>query len=943
MDGLTDSRKSCRQNHCRYAIISVMKKMLVVLLLLCSCASLDAAPKGRSGSDGRDQVPSMSKRRIAEIASYLPEEPSAPCAGITNRKAWEKLAELESAATIIKRAESILVQSIPECPDNLYLEYSKTGNRRDYEIPYNRRISNAQTLAVAECLENKGRFVKKLCEYLETICAERSWVMPAHDGGLKTFDGQFFHIDLGSSARAHACARIVSMMRGVLPGVLSFKVKKEIEKRIFSTYRSYWSKKSGFGQLSWFAGPANWTAVCHCGVVCAALAVIEDRTDRATFVETAERCLPFYIAGFPADGYCSEGMGYWNYGWGHYLQLGLAVKQATGGKVDFFSDPKTRTIMSFGTGFQLKEGRGADFADGGGRVSDAVLLLGHLQWPDLPVNTSTLDNDLLSGGLAVFSLRAFGQLEGVPAARTDSLPMRNAFQFGQVWVFRQDPKSDVVPFSVGVKGGHNAEFHNHNDVGSYAVMFGNVMMAGDPGGTQYTALTFSPKRYTLPLLASYGHPVPVLNGCYQQQGREYAAKIMSTSFSDGKDRVVMDIAGAYPKKANVRSVVRTFEYDREGRKFSVTDNVTFKLKGVCSVPVLTPGFIEPGKEKGKYRLTVSAGEEVRECDLSISVTGAGWKLSEGKRIDNPDRTAPMRYAIILDGPVKTAEIKIEFSASDIAIAEAIASEAPPPDAAENEVADKEGPVLFDEAAGVKATIVYGGLEERVYAREMQWYLGEMTEESFRISEKEPESGPAVVVKVEPGDARVYTTKDRVFISGHGKGLSVAVSHFLEGLGIRYLHPADYGRVIPWKSKVMYPDSDWRAPPSAAPTAEVSRPDRRKLIQLLKSAQPVIRDYYAWHGVESGELPAPTADGWELYRRVKGVDMSDAAAIEALLVDFRRSAYGPAARIMNEYFKERAKTDPDQAKLAEILDRAMVETANEAAISARIRAISESLR
>lgn len=918
-----------------------MKKMLIVLVLFVF-ASVDAAPKGKNRSAAPRSVPSMSKSRIAEIASYLPEEPSAPCAGITNRKAWEKLAELESAATIIKKAESILVQSIPECPDNLYLEYSKTGNRRDYQIPYNRRISNAQTLAVAECLENKGRFVQKLCEYLETICAERSWVLPAHDGGLKTFDGQFFHIDLGSSARARACAWIVSMMRGVLPGVLSFKVKKEIEKRIFSTYRSYWNKKSDFGPLSWFAGPANWTAVCHCGVVCAALAIIEDRTDRATFIETAERCLPFYIAGFPADGYCSEGMGYWNYGWGHYLQIGLAVKQATGGKVDFFGDPKMRTIMSFGTGFQLKEGRGADFADGGGLVSDAVLLLGHLQWPDISVNTSTLDKDLLFGGLAVFSFRAFGQLEGVPAARTDVMPMRSTFPFGQVWVFRQDPKSDAATFSVGVKGGHNAEFHNHNDVGSYAVMFGNVMMAGDPGGTQYTALTFSPKRYTIPLLASYGHPVPVLNGCYQQAGREYAAKILSTDFSDEKEKVVMDIAGAYPKKANVRSVVRTFEYDRKGRKFIVTDNVTFKLKGIYSVPVLTSGFIEPGKEKGKYRLTVSAGDEVRECDLEISVTGAAWKLSEGKRIDNPNRTSPMRYAVMLDGPVKTAEIKMAFSASDIVIAEAIAAEAPPPDAAENDVVDKEGPVLFDETAGVKATIVYGGLEERVYAREMQWYLGEMTEETFRLSDKEPESGPAVIVKVEPGDARVYTTKDRVFISGHGKGLSVAVSHFLEGLGIRYLHPADYGRVIPWKSKVMYPDSDWRAPPSAALTAEVVRQDRRKLIQLLKSPQPVLRDYYAWHGVDSGEMPAPTADGWALYRKVKGVDPSDATANEALLVDFRRSAYGPAARIMNEYFQEQAKPMPDKARLVEILDRANVETANEAAISARIRAISESL-
>ena len=126
-------------------------------------------------------------------------------------------------------------------------------------------------------------------------------------------------------------------------------------------------------------------------------------------------------------------------------------------------------------------------------------------------------------------------------------------------------------------------------------------------------------------------------------------------------------------------------------------------------------------------------------------------------------------------------------------------------------------------------------------------------------------------------------------------------------------------------------------------AVAAKPDRRRLIELLKSPQPVLRDYYSWHGVDADSMPAPTADGWELYRKAKGVDPSDAAACEALLVDFRRSAYGPAARIMNEYFRECAKPSPDREKLAEILGRAEVETANEAAILARIRAISESLR
>ena len=439
--------------------------------------------------------------------------------------------------------------------------------------------------------------------------------------------------------------------------------------------------------------------------------------------------------------------------------------------------------------------------------------------------------------------------------------------------------------------------------------------------------------------------MPVLNGCYQEAGRERAARILSTAFSNDVERVVMEIAGAYPKKAKVKSVIRTFAYDREKKTFSVTDQVQFKLPGKFSVPILTFGFIEPKGDKGtgRYRLKANVGDAVRECDVTIAVKGSAWRLSDGKRIDNPRRSAPMRYAILLEGPVPSAEISVTFAADEEIIAAARAAEAPPPDAAESELEEKPGPVLFDEETGVKARIVYGGLEERVLAREIQWYLGEMAEERFPLAEQAPEEGPAIIIKVNPDDARVVTQKDRVVITGHGKGLSKAVTHFLEALGVRFLLPSDeYGRVIPGKTKVMYPDSDWREPPSAAPLAEAPKPDKQRLIALLKSPTPVKRGFYAWHGVDMVQMPTPTADGWDLYRTVKGVDAADKAACEALLADFRRAAYGPAARIMNEYFTERAKPTPDTAKLAKIVERALVETAHEPAITARLRMIANSL-
>ena len=78
----------------------------------------------------------------------------------------------------------------------------------------------------------------------------------------------------------------------------------------------------------------NWNSVCHAGVVGAALALLSDPNERALFIYGAEKYSPFYLSGFGDDGYCSEGLSYWNYGFGNYLQLAMAVEHATKGNID---------------------------------------------------------------------------------------------------------------------------------------------------------------------------------------------------------------------------------------------------------------------------------------------------------------------------------------------------------------------------------------------------------------------------------------------------------------------------------------------------------------------------------------------------------------------------------------------------------------------------------
>jgi hypothetical protein len=690
--------------------------------------------------------------------------------------------------------------------------------------------------------------------------------------------------------------------------------------------------------MGWWNGRSNWTAVCHSCVVRAALCVLESRIDRATFIEAAERMMPYYISGFSDDGYCSEGMGYWNYGWGHFLTLAVAVRDVTGGKVDFSTNPKMRKIMEFGTGLQLMEGEAPDFADGGGRVSIPVLALGRRLWPDIPVPSSAVNLDPLSGGTQIFTLRAFGQEKSLPESRVGTMPIRSAFPIGQVWVCRPNPMDNSAWFTVGFKGGHNAELHNHNDIGSYSMLFDGVKMAGDPGNTEYTALTFGPKRYTIPIISSYGHPVPVLNGQCQKAGVQFRPKSVTKDFTADIDTVAMEISTAYPHEAKIRSLLRTFVYNRKEKSFTVVDKALFKTKGTFSVPVLTFGMMTPTGVPGRYKLTANAGDAVRDCTVEISVNGAEWTMSE-KRIDNPNRKAPMRYSIDVKGPVIKVEVAVKFIPRVEVIAEAVAGEAPPPDAAEEELKIEDGPVLYDDEKGVKAAIVYCGLEERVYAREIRWYLGEMADESFAMTEKEPASGPAVVIKADDGGGKVFTRNGRVYISGRGSELSKAVSHFLESVGIRCLAPGENGFSIPGMSMIMCPESDWQSPPSPVPAVS---PSKKELISLLKGAVKK-RGFYEWHGVDEASVASRSGDGWDLYKTVKNVDENDKKAVDALFADYRRAAFGPAARIMGEYYAEKSKASPDRAKLAEILGRAAIEASHDPIAAARIAEFSSTLQ
>ena len=81
-----------------------------------------------------------------------------------------------------------------------------------------------------------------------------------------------------------------------------------------------------------------------------------------------------------------------------------------------------------------------------------------------------------------------------PRARpTSDSQLRSWFEHAGVLVGRPAPGS-ACRVGVALKGGHNAEEHNHNDLGSFVVVLDATPVLLDPGNEHYTARTFGPRR-----------------------------------------------------------------------------------------------------------------------------------------------------------------------------------------------------------------------------------------------------------------------------------------------------------------------------------------------------------------------------------------------------------------------------------------------------------------
>jgi hypothetical protein len=211
-----------------------MKHILLILAVLTAFFSYAA----------KRMPQQLDTNAIKRIAAMLPAKPASIGDPITKRDQWDKLRDHEAFKNVIEDGEKLLKESIHEKPEELYLDFSKTGNRSRWQRVDSTWYRRMSTLFFAECLENKGRFIPALEEILTAYCDERSWVMPAHDSSLKTWNGKMLYADLKACDIGMTLAAIRSIMGDKINPNLRKHIKDEVIRRNLNPYKKLITGKS---------------------------------------------------------------------------------------------------------------------------------------------------------------------------------------------------------------------------------------------------------------------------------------------------------------------------------------------------------------------------------------------------------------------------------------------------------------------------------------------------------------------------------------------------------------------------------------------------------------------------------------------------------------------------------------------------------------------------
>lgn len=578
---------------------------------------------------------------IAETLTDLvrPASHALPVSPATDRAVWDGVDAVTRAA-LLEAATADLGAPWPTPLARDAARYHRDGNREEYEHAVFRRQERVSRAVVAAALTGSDAWLDEAADGLWLLCEQSTWCWPAHDDTrarhgavLATVTDPF--LDLGAGELVAQLAWADQVLGDALderyPG-LRARIRHEARVRVFDPFL----QRQDWHWIGLDRPPHNWNPWIHSNVLVAALRLLDDSVLRARVIALVVDGLDRYVTALPEDGAIDEGYAYWWNGALRALEALDVLEHATGGRAKVASRiGALRETVAFPHRCHLGGEWYLNLADGQARPTldqpwhalhraaravgdhDAEAHAATHRDPQAPAATEISGLGRLLRGITDSLWRD---------ARSDASPLpRDVFWPSTEVLLARGVAGSAAGLTLAVKGGNNDENHNHDDIGEIIVARDGVPVLIDAGRPTYTAVTFSPQRYTLWPMQSGWHSVPIIDGHEQEHGPAFTADSVDARIADDESGMSLEIAGAYPA-GTVSSWVRSASLDRSSGTVTITDTWTPGVRAVQHL--LVAGTVHA--ESGGVRITPIEGTG----DVRVRWDGPAARLTV-RTLDDP--------------------------------------------------------------------------------------------------------------------------------------------------------------------------------------------------------------------------------------------------------------------------------------------------------------------
>ena len=479
----------------------------------------------------------------------------------------------EHNENIIKRAEALMDKQYPVLIASDFMMFKRDGNRSIYEGKYFPRRNDLLALTLAEYVEGKGRFADKIADLVWMILEETTWVLPAHNPAKDgkpynlpyAYSGEVDYIDLFAATTAANLSLVYFLCKDVLEAVSPVIVPRmllELNRRIVVPFLN----DKACREKMWWTGVNgntvnNWNPWILSNILTVCAFTVKDSETRESIVKRAIPMLDNFTSVYHTDGGCDEGPGYWSAAGAALFNATLVLYDLTGGYVNVFSDPLYKNMGEYAVKVFVTNGRFLNFADCPARANPYPSIL--YEWGVLSDSemmrtyaqyrlNGELCSPIIDSGVVYRSL-LFLCRERLPKA--EFVAPTKVWLDGIVIASTRESNDASKGLYVALKGGNNAESHNHNDVGTIVVFADGQPIFLDAGSGKYTRRTFSNERYTIWAMSSDYHNLATINGVVQKGGKqEYSSDHV---YDEKTGKLTMSLKNAYPAEADIASYTRS--------------------------------------------------------------------------------------------------------------------------------------------------------------------------------------------------------------------------------------------------------------------------------------------------------------------------------------------------------------------------------------------------